>query len=99
MAGLDREALPELYLDALQAAWGRAEDAEEHEHEQMAKQVQALSYRVMQVGSLSNSSHPCFLNELVLHLPKLLRDSKTCPVLGRPDGARESPRGSGDCRI
>ena len=47
--GVDPVALPELYLDALQAAWGRAEDAEEEEHENSAKEVQSLSFCVMQV--------------------------------------------------
>ena len=49
VVGVDKSALPELYLGALQAAWGRAEDAEEEEHEKAAKQVQSLSFRVMQV--------------------------------------------------
>jgi len=47
--GLDPEELPELYLDGLQAAWGRAEDADEDEHEAAAKQVQMLSFRIMQM--------------------------------------------------
>eukprot|EP00951_Prasinocladus_malaysianus_P043487 scaffold543696_cov38-Prasinocladus_malaysianus.AAC.1 len=49
LAGLPSEALPDVYLDALEAAWGRAEEADEAEFEAAAKQVQNLSFRVMQV--------------------------------------------------
>lgn len=40
--------MPTVYLDSLQAAWGRVEEASEDDYEQAAKQVQSLSARVMQ---------------------------------------------------
>jgi len=50
LLGLDKERqVPTVYLDSLQAAWGRVEEASEDDYEQAAKQVQSLSARVMQM--------------------------------------------------
>jgi hypothetical protein len=50
LLGLDRATqVPTVYLDALQASWGRVEEATEEEYDVVAKQVQTLSFRVMQV--------------------------------------------------